>query len=92
VKLKATEYGSSDHFSPDCRAPRCRRLAITTGDGFHLPFCKRHTEQLTRSLFHTLSALSQLSLYHPPAVKSAEAAVERALRHLSKPPKGSRRC
>ena len=91
MKLKPTEYGTSDHLSGDCRVPRCQRVAITSGDGFHLPFCKRHTEELTRPLFVRLCALAQLSLYHPPAVKSAEAAVDRALRHMARRPKGIRR-
>jgi hypothetical protein len=86
-------YPAHDRRCPRCRFPQCRRRSAASGhNGFPLPFCPVHLQLLPRAQFETLQDLGEGSPFDPKAVAKAEAAVERALRHMSRPPKGSRRC
>jgi hypothetical protein len=95
VKLSARDVldERGDPHSFRCRATRCRRRVVASGhNGFRFPFCLAHLERLTPALLERLQDLAETSPFDRDSVAKAEAAVERALRHMSKPPKGSRRC
>lgn len=83
MKLARTDYTHQDAPRFPCRAVGCIRAPIESSDGFVLPFCKLHTEKLTRKLFDELVAVARFSPFDSLGVGKAERAVVAALRHLA---------
>jgi hypothetical protein len=75
-KLDPTEIGEVG--SLRCRCADCNRGAMESGDGFELPFCRRHLTKLSRFRFDALVRVSARSVFDIDAVAEAAALVATA--------------
>lgn len=84
MKLFSTMVDETDECFA-CRAPRCRRRVVASGDnGSLLPFCVRHLAELPSAQLRRIEELAKQSPFNPAGVEAAEAEVKRALRRIAR--------